>query len=278
MNDEKNITNDANIDLINKWILEKLFLMQKEYIEHQKKWEINLITNKLIQFGKEILSQQYLELIKPFFWNSNTKKTLLFVYQRLLIMLHPVAPSITDFIYQKITNEKILQTSINFNKDDTRTKNINSDLWQVDCCLLIISTIRNLQKKKEIDYSSKLFLELTNNNNKKIFFDFNKFIKPLTNNEITVIKELIHSKDITFVPIMPFGNLLYQQKNEITKLKEQLCFFEKEYYRSKCLLDNKDFIRKAPNNLVKKEEEKFFYYSQEKEKIEKKIEDFLREN
>ncbi|CAG8735713.1 13459_t:CDS:2, partial [Cetraspora pellucida] len=77
----------------------------------QKK-EINFATSQLIKFVREKLSNEYLELSKIALWDTNTKNTILFVYQQLLIMLHPAIPFITEHIYQRLTHQKILQTEI----------------------------------------------------------------------------------------------------------------------------------------------------------------------
>jgi len=73
-----------------------------------------LITEKLIKFVKDKFSQKYLELIKiPIFLkNLKTQKIILFVFQQLLIMLHPIMPFITDNLYTKITGEEILESKI----------------------------------------------------------------------------------------------------------------------------------------------------------------------
>ncbi|CAI2162422.1 10702_t:CDS:2 [Funneliformis geosporum] len=74
--------------------------------------EINLATARLIKFAREKLSNEYLELIKISPWDENTKNTLLFVYQQLLLLFHPSVPYITEYIYQEITHQKILEAEI----------------------------------------------------------------------------------------------------------------------------------------------------------------------
>ncbi|CAG8846783.1 13757_t:CDS:1, partial [Racocetra persica] len=74
--------------------------------------EINFATIQLIKFTREKLSNEYLELSKIAPWDTDTKNTILFVYQQLLIMLHPAIPFITEHIYQGLTHQKILQAEI----------------------------------------------------------------------------------------------------------------------------------------------------------------------
>jgi len=83
--------------------------LQKDYFSHLEKKEINLIASKLTRFTREKLSNEYLELIKLFPWEVETEKTLLFVYQQLLLLLHPLTPFLTEHIHQEITGKKILK-------------------------------------------------------------------------------------------------------------------------------------------------------------------------
>ena len=99
-------------ELVNSWILNELAILQQDYFSHLEKKEINFATAKLIKFTREKFSNEYLELIKIFPWDSNTKNTVLFVYQQLLIMLHPAIPFITEHIYQEITQQEILNEKI----------------------------------------------------------------------------------------------------------------------------------------------------------------------
>ncbi|CAG8655140.1 5674_t:CDS:2 [Racocetra persica] len=86
-----------------------------QLVKHQpsgRRKEINFATAQLIKFAREKLSNEYLELSKIAPWDTDTKNTTLFVYQQLLIMLHPATPFITEHIYQELTHQKILQSEI----------------------------------------------------------------------------------------------------------------------------------------------------------------------
>jgi valyl-tRNA synthetase len=78
----------------------------------KNKYEISKIIAQLTKFAREKLSNNYLELVKITSWDKDTKNTFLFVYQQLLLLLHPAVPFITEYIYQKITREKLLLTEI----------------------------------------------------------------------------------------------------------------------------------------------------------------------
>ncbi|CAG8456703.1 27242_t:CDS:2 [Gigaspora margarita] len=101
-------------------VVGKLAILQRDFFYHLEKKEINFATTKLIKFAREKLSNEYLELSKISPWDASTKNTLLFVYQQLLIMLHPAIPFITEYLYQEITQREILNEKIE--RIETETK------------------------------------------------------------------------------------------------------------------------------------------------------------
>ncbi|WNE40789.1 MAG: Valine--tRNA ligase [Mycoplasmataceae bacterium] len=253
--------------LVNYWILNELVNLQKGYFANLEEKKINLVTTSLIKFTREKLSNEYLELIKIFPWDDETKKTLLFVYQQLLVMFHPVAPFITENIYQENTKEKILEQKI----DLIEFKEEKKEIWQIDCLLLLISVIRNFSQKDKV---KKFYLELSQEWNDKFdfSFDFNVFLKPLAKSEVFFLEKNAQKGDFnSFLDLAPFGFLWYYEAVDKEELKKQLDFYQKEWERSNKILSNEEFHNKAPSHLIKKEEDKLIYYENQKKKILSKL-------
>lgn len=253
-------------ELVNNWILNELAILQQDYFYHLEKKEINFATSKLIKFARERLSNEYLELIKISPWNTNTKNTLLFVYQELLIMLHPAVPFVTDYIYQDLTQEKILEAKI-------ETINIkekkNQGLWQIDCLLLLISSIRSFQKKNKV---SEFYLELVPEweNKQNLSFDFNQYLEPLVKSKLSILKEK-KEEFSSFLDLQPFGVLWYHEQIDKKELEKQLKLYEAECQRSQQLLANINFLQKAPPQLVAEEKKKLVYYQEQKKKVQTEL-------
>ena len=264
---KETLENDSS--LVNQWILGKLYILQKDYFKNleKNKYEINLIVGKLIKFTREDLSNNYLELIKTSPWDKHTENTLLYVYQQLLIMLHPVIPFITDYIYQKITQKIILESEIEILKREEESQQI----WQIDFLLLLINNIRNFHKKSNTD---KFYLELIPEWENKLekTFDFNYFLEPLTKNKLFFLNKEEKVKFTSFIDLQPFGILWYQEQKNDKDLKKKLTFYQKECERSKKLLENNNFIAKAPPKLVEEERKKLNYYEEQKKKLLKELE------
>ncbi|WP_147411374.1 class I tRNA ligase family protein [endosymbiont GvMRE of Glomus versiforme] len=254
---------DKNNNLINSWILNELALCQKNYFYHLGRKEINFATAQLIKFTREKLSNEYLELSKISPWDDNTKKTTLFVYQQLLIMLHPVTPFITEYLYQEQTQKKILEAEIE--KIDIETE--KSNLWQIDCLLLLISNIRNFHQKSKV---SEFYLELVPKWENKLnnSFDSNQYLKPLTKSRVFILEREKRGKFSSFLDLQPFGILWYHEQVNKRELEEQLKYYKKECERSKQLLTNSNFLKKAPSQLVEEERKKLVYYQEQKKKLQ----------
>ena len=261
-------------ELVNSWILNELAILQQDYFSHLEKKEINFATAKLIKFTREKFSNEYLELIKIFPWDSNTKNTVLFVYQQLLIMLHPAIPFITEHIYQEITQQEILNEKI----EKIEIKTEKNDLWQIDCLLLLISNIRNFQKKSKV---GEFYLEMVPEWKDKldVAFDFNQFLEPLTGSRISILEKKKNNEFSSFLDLPPFGVLWYHEQVDKQELEKKLNFYETEYQIiSKRWLENHNFLAHASPQLVEEKKRKLGYYQAQKKKIQAELEKLLKLN
>ena len=59
------------------------------------------------------------------------------------------------------------------------------------------------------------------------------------------------------------------------ELEKQLKFYEWEYERSRNLLTNNNFRKKAPAQLVAEEEKKLIYYEEQKKKLQTELKKFI---
>jgi valyl-tRNA synthetase len=59
-------------------------------------------------------------------------------------------------------------------------------------------------------------------------------------------------------------------------LEEKIRFYEKECERSKQLLENSNFLKKAPPHLVLEEQEKLVYHQKQKKEVEEELKKALK--
>ena len=83
--------------------------------------------------------------------------------------------------------------------------------------------------------------------------------------------------------LQPFGILKFPRSENAkqvslnteqlkAELQEKLKYFEKEFKRAQNLLANKNFIQKAPSDLVENEKKKLTYFAEQKKKISEQLE------
>jgi valyl-tRNA synthetase len=111
-------------------------------------------------------------------------------------------------------------------------------------------------------------------------FDFNQFLIPLTKSKIYFNLSESKKKELFYiVDLKPFGILkIPKQKPDLKKeFQEKLNFFQAEYERARNLLNNENFVKKAPADLVEKEKKKLSYFAEQKKKIIEKLESSFEE-
>jgi valyl-tRNA synthetase len=142
------------------------------------------------------------------------------------MMFHPIIPFITEYIYQKITGEKLLLARF----EKIKKERENNDSWQIDCLFLLVKTIRSQHQKKDI---TDFYLELTPKWKKKVAnksFDFNQFLEPLTKTRLIIGEKIEKEKTLSEIDLAPFGVLKYQEtiNHQEDELNKKLVFCQQE--------------------------------------------------
>ena len=126
-----------NLNIQDKWILDKLNKTIREVRRHMEKYEFNVVGATLYDFIWSDFCDNYIEL---------SKSTLLYVLEAILKMLHPFMPFVTEEIYQKLPiHEKSIVTS--------SYPNVNDEFFfetEVDLVLEDITKIRNLKAESNL--------------------------------------------------------------------------------------------------------------------------------
>lgn len=240
---------------INMWICQKLqCLIQTNNARWEKQlWSLSIQDN--IDFIWKTFSNHYLEYAKIQIKNNIAKtetiKTMHFVWQQLLIMLHPIIPFLTEFIWQQYhPQQSILQTSVRQWKHSNNDKQLIflPKLWK------IIETMKQIDiKHHQPDRIIMVKIYSTDSTYYKETQErFNMFLKP-HKSAIVEIKQSNKEEILCLV-------------DKIQKPLSQT-YIDNLYQRlanSNKLLQNPNFLKKAHPQIVQKEQEK-------KQKLEAEI-------
>ncbi|GBC75804.1 Isoleucine--tRNA ligase [archaeon HR06] len=182
------------------WILSKLQEVLEESIEGYERARYNEVCKILEDFIINQLSQGYIPMIRTEIWEDSLEtrdrrwaiySVLLHILKTLDIILHPIAPFITEYFYQatfKKKKESIVFESIpEVGKRDKNLEKIFSEIFEI---VYLANSARNKAKIKR-RWPLKEAILLVDK----------RFLEELKSMEDT-LKELINVKNIRFVERM----------------------------------------------------------------------------
>ena len=243
-----------NLNKSDKWILTKLNKTIKEVTKFMEKFEFNNVNSVIYSFIWNDFCDNYIEMAKFSIEEENTKSTLLYTLTCILKMLHPFMPYVTDAIYEYLP---VKEENIMISSYPLYDKNLvfNSEEEIVDEIIEFIKSYRNTLKENNI--SSKYQVNI--NFDEEIIIRTLKLQEKITNENLDITKFAVNTKN--------YEAIIYYEK-EITE--EDLMLKEKRIEELKAsinkrenLLNNENFVSRAPVDLVNKEKEKL-----EEEKVE----------
>lgn len=257
--------------LADKWIISRLNRAIKKTSDYLNEFKFGEAAKTIYEFNWNEFCDWYIEFIKPRLYQEEDeigKQTAQYILwitlENTLKLLHPFMPFITEEIWQKIPHkgESIMISSwpqYNMECVDKDTEEKMSKIMD------IIRTIRNIKSDMNIPYSKKIDLYLNIAQDKNLL----KLIKE----NIYYIESLIKIEslnigtNITKPPYSATGVLegveIYIPLKDIINIPEEITRLEKRLLKVKNELDivckklnNKDFLSKAPVEVIKKEKEK----------------------
>jgi len=272
---ESNVTKEKieekNLTYADKWIINELKKLVTEVTADLEKYNFSLAGEKLQDFTKNDFADWYLEVAK--FETNQTEKNIILskILTDILKLWHPFIPFVTEEIWSNLNKDKLLLIetwptleSWNeiINKDSKNADETNgAESYIFMKTQAIITAIRNLRAENKIEPTKKL---------KTIIYagtayDLIKNEKILIKNLRTGVGELIIEKDgekpkealytiIDGIEIYLINEIDKdaEQKRVLTELEN----LKKYSTNLEQRLSNKDFIAKAPAQIVEVEKEK----------------------
>ena len=283
LNHDENFNDSINKDKLafhDEWILSELDKTIKKVNAYYDSYQFNEAIKVIYEFTWSEFCDWYIELAKINFQSTdqivrnNTYILSRDVLKKILLLLHPVSPFITEEIWSYLKNEsdndiiisawpKLSKESI---VDDSETM---STLKEIVTSVRTIRSELNILPSKKID----VLISVNNADDKKLFEDLKDTITALSkidNLEIDLNIEKpkksavgICKKCVAYVPL---GDLV-DTDSEIKRLTKRLNEVKDFINAIDKKLENKSFIDKAPENIVNNEKNKLNDFIVERDKI-----------
>jgi len=259
-----------------KYLLIKLDNIVTEYKRNCTTYRFDLMASSLYSFIWNEYCDWYLEISKVQIHDGNeySKSFLLYTLQIILKLCHPIIPYITEEIWSEMYKLDYTKESLLMNSKFPSQQKIFNDIEierEIEIVKDIINSIRktrsdlNIHPKTLLDIyciSDKENLLANIKNNKNIIHSLSKVKSINYEIESGAIKDCItvSARDlIIYIPIKDTVNV----DDETNRLRKKINEIESALIKVNNKLDNKNFIEKAPSNVIKENTDKQKVYQQE---------------
>ena len=246
-----------DLSISDQWILTRLEKTIKSVTKYMDKYEFQNVASILYKFVWEDFCDQYIEMAKFSLDSITTKSVLKKVLTDILKMLHPFMPFVTEEIYSKISSTPLIISEYpKYEKEfifEDGEKSLNA-------IIEFIRIFRNTKAELNIGKEFKIYLSKPN--------DYT-LISKILKWEDKILKEPAEG-NYTIIEYQNYQIYLYNEHKETEEEKEKkqktIESLEKSIAKRESLLNNQNFVQKAPENLVEEEKRKL---AEEKETLKK---------
>ncbi len=230
--------------------------------DHFSKYRVSDALMSVYKLVWDDFCSWFLEMIKPAYQQPIDRKTLdaaLEIFEKLLKMLHPFMPFITEelwhLIKERTDGESILKTRL------PEAENYNTEITpKFENVKEVIMGIRNVRAQKNIPNKESVKLFIKKNNNEKADLTFDALVCKLCNIEsLDYVTEKVDGA-FTFVVkntefYLPLSSD-FNVEEEIKKLSEELNYTKGFLQSVQKKLSNEKFVNNAASHIVDAERKK----------------------
>jgi len=249
---------------INQWIYVEFYKTNKLINKHIQEFRFDEASRVLYNFVWHSYCDWYLEFLKPIF-NSKNKTSIYeakqfssYMLSCILKLLHPFIPFFSEHVWQENNFYKQEKSNL-INSNWPVSKKIQSykkNADEIDCIIDVITSIRST--KVQLSVPPKEYCDI-------VYFQESKKIKKFINNNMKIIKQVGRVNNIVLKP--DESNLIIQiiilkekiglkfetnidLNSQKDKLVNKLNELEKKIFSLNEKLNNKNYVKKAPKDIV----------------------------
>ena len=282
----KTVTEPEDLNALcneDKWILSRLNTVIRDVTENMDKYELGIAVQKVYDFLWDELCDWYIEMAKVRLWKAEENPaaandalwTLRTALTQGLKLLHPFMPFITEEIYCTLLpeEESIMISDWPVYKDEMNFADAEKAVASFQ---EVVRGIRNTRNEMNVPQNRKTNIYIVGKD-AECCARFESCKKSFTN--LAFAKEIHVQQDkngigedavsivvADGVVYLPLEDLIDREK-EIERLTKEQERLTKEIARCEGMLNNPNFVNKAPAAKVEAEKEKLEKYKEMKEKV-----------
>jgi valyl-tRNA synthetase len=264
------VPNKSSLSDADQWLIFKLGQVEKEVDDALKAYRFSDAANGIYAFTWNIFCDWYLEFIKPTMAGQGgdkaaTQLVLAQVLNRIVRLMHPFAPFITEEIYQKlpIRSEALIVDSYPNLKNDKAFLALGSEevALELDLVREVITAIRNIRGENRIKPGVKINARLapTEAREQKILGANKSSIMTLSKLESCEIGPTGNLSKCAVQPVQVAGMKvdvivplegLVNLDEEIARIKKTIEKLHKDVAGLTRRLGDESFVKNAPEEIV----------------------------
>ncbi len=257
------VLNPEEMEFPEKWILSRLNKMLDQANYYFEKFEFGEAAKLIYNFTWHDFASWYIEMAKLSTTNQ-TKVVLIYVLDKIIKLLHPFMPFVTEEIFQKLPNKEISIMVSNWPENNGL---VFDEVIDTDWFFELIKKIRTIRNDYQVPWSKPIdMLIQTNQRNKAFLLDNERYFKKFLNPNKFEISESIENTENSVTVILPnvqayipLGSLVNIEE-EIQKVTKEIKRLESEIKRCSGMLRNENFLGKAPAEKIEEEKQKLAKY------------------
>lgn len=280
--------NRSLFTLEDNWILSRINQTIVKENEHLENYQFDKAATLPYDFFWNDFCSNYIELVKPVLFGNvgskelreNKQKLLVIILLDVIRLLHPIAPFITEEIFQ-ILKKRFENIKIDTSSDMYTQKTVNA--LSKEACIIapypglldkndimedvektfsyigeIVRSIRNIRMEMKVPLAQKtdVYFFSKNTADLEVLIDNKSIISSLVKvgnmvfeeqeKNLPLIGSIAMVSNLKIMIPLP-KNLLKDEKKRLEKEKERLL---NQYQGIKLRLDNKEFLEKAPVEII----------------------------
>ena len=263
--DEVGSVEEIRLSKMDEWIISRVMGLVKDIEEEIDSFRISEASRLLSSHFWDEFCDWYLEMIKPRIYSGDKEKrknavsVALWAFERYLKLMHPFIPHITEEIYTLLpyTTDMIINSKWPFYDKHYRNLGLEKE---IEFLRIFVNNVRNIRGEFDLPQDLKLKVVVNCQNNRlNLIRDQEEWIFRLGGiEEIREGKKIansafFHLKGMdVYVPLEGIIDLDKEKERLSKEISELKIFIEKTEKQ----LSRKDFLDKAPKEVVEKTREK----------------------
>jgi valyl-tRNA synthetase len=268
---------------INKWIYSELLDTKNKIEKNLKDYRFDEAAKYAYQFAWHSYCDWYLEFSKTILFSKNEKEkrevrdVSSYIFRQILIIMHPFIPFVTEEIWLKNKFDNSNKDFLMLANWPSGKSNKNHNSKEVKKMINIISQIRSFKNELNVSPGSfiDIFIGMINKKNQSFLINNENVLKKLgrINN---FYKKDQNKPSATMMISGDIFKIYFDENVDLILIKENLNKkqnkYKEEMNKISQILANKEFVDKAPKNIVEQEKNNYSNLKNDFEKISLTIE------